>query len=646
MTTLFLDLETYAEEPITHGTHRYAESAEVLLVAWAFDSEPVTVWDMTDGTRTLDQVQMLIDSADCVVIHNSAFDRTVLRHRGVHIPVERIDDTMVMALLHSLPGSLDALCGVLDVPQDHAKSKSGKRLIQLFTKPRPKNIKLRRATRESHPDEWQEFIEYARLDVGAMRCVHERLPRWNHTRGERALWQLDQTINDRGICVDLELARSAVRAFQRTSGSLAASAAALTGGAVGSLTQRQKLMDYLAVKHGFTPADLTKGTVTALLKRDDLDPEVRSLLEIRQQASATSPAKYKVLLNAASSDGRMRGTIQFCGASRTARSAGRLVQVQNLPRPLLKQDAIEHGIAAMKADCEDLVVDNVSELCSSAVRGCFIAAEGCKLVVADLSNIEGRVAAWLAGEDWKVEAFKAFDAKIGPDLYKLAYAKSFGKQPDDVTKDERQVGKVQELALGFGGGVGAFAKMAEIYGIQLPEEQVAQIVKAWRRAHPAISSFWYALEQAARDAIRNPDEAFPVRELVLDMKAGYLRIRLPSGRFLSYKGAHIEDGELRYYGVNQYTRKWEAISTYGGKLFENIVQAIARDVFMGGLAKAEAAAYRVVMQVHDELVCEVPDTEDHTVAGLVACMTHGESWSVGLPLAAAGHEMHRYAKLD
>jgi DNA polymerase len=318
MNTLFLDTETFSPTPITHGTHAYAEQAEVMLVPWAWNDETVNVWDTQDILGWRDELQAMIDYAEEVVLHNSHFDRTVLRHNGVNIPVDKITDTMVLALMHSLPASLGMLCDVLDVPQDKAKDKAGKKLIQLLTKPRPKNVKIRRATRETHPDEWQAFIEYARLDVDAMRSVYRRLPGWNNSDRERHLWLADQAINDRGVAVDRDLARSATRAFERTSRTLAARTARLTGGVVASLTQRQRLMDYLAVHHNFAPEDMTKGTVTALLK-GDLDPAVRELLEIRQQASATSPAKYDVIVNAASSDGRLRGTIQFCGASRTGR---------------------------------------------------------------------------------------------------------------------------------------------------------------------------------------------------------------------------------------------------------------------------------------------------------------------------------------
>ena len=330
LSTLWLDLETYCQTPIRSGAHRYAEEAEVMLVAFAWDDEPVTVWDLTAGPHTVGGVQMLLDSADDIVIHNSAFDRTVLRHRGVHVPLEKISDTMVTAFQHSLPGALGTLCDVLGVPSDKAKDKDGRKLIQLFCKPCPKNWKVRRATRETHPDEWTRFVEYARLDVDAMRSVHGRLPHWNSDTGESELWRLDQRINDRGFAVDVHLARSAVGAFERASRTLATRAGTLTGGAVGSTTQRDVLLAFLR-EEGIEMADMTGDTVERLL-REELPPVARELLEIRQQAAATSPAKYKALVAATSSDDRLRGSVQFCGAARTGRDClaeGTLVLVKD-----------------------------------------------------------------------------------------------------------------------------------------------------------------------------------------------------------------------------------------------------------------------------------------------------------------------------
>lgn len=653
MTTLYLDLETYSPVPITHGTHRYAEEAEILLVAFAWDDGPVTVWDSTakgwDSFRGV--LQWAVDHADTIVIHNSHFDRTVLRHCGVNIPVEKIRDTMVQALAHSLPGSLGTLCDVLGVPTDKAKDKAGKKLIHLFTKPRPKNMKLRRADSASHPTEWAEFIEYARLDVDAMRDVSGRLPNWNNSRSERNLWRIDQRVNDRGIAIDLELAGAALRAFRRTSGTLAARAADLTGGHVTKLTQGARFLQYLKDYHNFAPENLTKSTVAELLRSSSLTPFVRELLEIRQQAAATSPAKYKVLLDATSSDGRLRGTLQFCGASRTGRDAGRIFQPQNLPRPVMDADVIETGISAMKLDCEDLMFDNVTDLCSSAVRGCLVAPAGRKLVIADLSNIEGRVLAWLAGEDWKIKAFYDFDRGVGHDLYVVAYAKGFNVDPEEVVENKkngdgsmRQYGKTMELACGYQGGVGAFRTMGGPAVAAMTDEEIQPLVTAWRNSHANVVKLWYGVEAAAKTVIRKPEDVTFYDKLQFDMKDGWLRIKLPSGRYLSYRNAKIEEGRITFEGLNQYTRKWERIETYGGKLVENITQAVARDVFMTGMVGAEEHGYEVCIRVHDELITETPDTLEYNVPQLASIMATNPSWAVGLPLAAAGFETHRYKK--
>jgi DNA polymerase len=653
MSTLWLDLETYSTTPIRQGAHRYAEAAEVLLVALALDDAPVDVWDTQDRPDWRSDLQRLIDDADTIVIHNSAFDRTVLRHCGVHVPVEKIEDTMVTALAHSLPASLGSLCDVLGVPQDKAKDKAGRRFIQLFTKPCPKNWRTRRATRETHADEWTAFIEYARLDVDAMRNIHGRMPAWNSSHGERHLWRLSERTNDRGIAIDLQFAGAAIRAFQRATRSLAARASHLTGGDVSSATQRQRFLDYVRDVRGFETEDLTKATVETLLK-GTLDPHIRELLEIRQQASATSPAKYGVLIGSTSTDGRLRGTVQFCGAGRTGRDAGRIFQPQNLPRSpdWFSDDVQEATIAAFKYDCEDIIYDNVSERCAFAVRGALVAEPGNKLVIADLSNIEGRVLAWLANEQWKIEAFRLYDRGEGPDLYKVTAGFILGKDPQEVTKAERQTqGKVPELAGGYGGGLGAYRKMGGDVFNAMDDEEIMTIVRGWRKAHPATKKLWYDVEGAVRSAVLTPGDSFDVRGLLrVDAASGpdsvgYVRIRLPSGRYLCYRNLHKDDaGKLLYEGVDQYTRQWKLLDTYYGKLVENIVQAIARDVFMTGLRKAEEAGYPVVLRVHDELVCEVPDDPSFTDTALSAMMSTNPSWAIGLPLAAAGFEAHRYRK--
>jgi DNA polymerase len=278
------------------------------------------------------------------------------------------------------------------------------------------------------------------------------------------------------------------------------------------------------------------------------------------------------------------------------------------------------------------------------VRGALVAEDGKKLVIADLSNIEGRVLAWLANEKWKIDAFADFDKGIGHDLYKLAYARAFNLPVEKISKDDRQLGKVMELALGYQGGLGAFNTMASAYGVSLPDERVQELVTAWRKAHPAVRSFWYALEGACNGALLDEGKIHKVGLLSAIFKDTWLRIKLPSGRWLCYPNAAMESGRIVYDGTNQFTKKWERIETYGGKICENIVQAVARDVLASGLLRAETAGYRVCLHVHDEIIAEVPDIDEYSADGLSAIMSHNPGWTLGLPLAAAGFETLRYRK--
>ncbi|NLX17392.1 MAG: DNA polymerase I [Ramlibacter sp.] len=680
---LYLDLETYSEVPITNGTHAYAEHAEILLIAWAIDDGPVQVWDCTDESVMPRELNGALGFST-IVAHNSQFDRIVLEHQLKHTMRARWQDTMVQALAHSLTGSLGELCDILRIPTDKAKDKEGRQLVHRFCKPTKRNGISYRADSISDPEAWAKFVEYARLDVEAMREVHKRLPSWNYRGAELMLWLLDQRINDRGFAVDVELARAAIDAVDAEQKKLAARTQELTAGDVQAATQRDAMLRHMLATYDVALPDLQQSTLERRINDPDLPAELRELLAIRLQASTTSTSKYKRLATAVSSDGRLRGTLQFCGASRTGRWAGRLFQPQNLPRPALKQAAIDNGIEALKAGVADLVTENVMELTSSAIRGCIVAAPGKKLVVADLSNIEGRVLAWLAGEGWKLHAFRAYDAGTGHDLYKLAYSKSFGVRPETVTGDQRQVGKVQELALGYEGGVGAFLTFAAAYRLDLEEmaeqafdsislrirEEAASALewtreqkrptfglsdrawivcdsfkRAWRYGHPATASFWRELQDAAILAVNRPGKAVPCRRLVLQRDASWLRIQLPSGRYLCYPSPRIDDdGKLSYMGVNQYSRKWSRLHTYGGKLVENVTQAVARDVLASSMQAIEDANYPIVLTVHDEVLTEPEDSPEYSASHLAELMTTNPSWADGLPLAAAGFEAYRYRK--
>ncbi|HGL4340857.1 TPA: DNA polymerase [Citrobacter koseri] len=682
---LWCDLETFSKTPITCGTHKYAEQAEVMLFAWAVGDEPVSVWDLTTGAPMPARLREKLDDPKVMTVwHNGGmFDTVILKHAlNIDLPLERVHDTLVQALAHSLPGALSVLCEVLGVDADKAKDKEGKTLIQLFCKERPKNSKVRRATSKTHPEEWRRFVSYAGSDISAMREIYRKMPRWNLNAKEIKLWQLDQRINRRGMCMDIELAESALAAVDAEQKRLANRTQVMTDGEVQAATQRDALLKHIVESYGVELPDLQKSTLERRIADPDLPSAVKELLHIRLQASTTSTSKYKTLLKSVSSDGRLRGTKQFCGAGRTGRWAGRLFQPDNLPRPSLEQEQIDFGIDALKAGCADLLFDNIMELTSSALRGCIMAPAGKKLVVSDLSNIEGRKLAWLAGEQWKLDAFREYDEGTGPDLYKLAYARAFNISPDDVDKYQRQIGKVMELGLGFGGGVAAFLTFALVYGLDLDElanaalpniprdvireakswyeesfkrkatyglsERVFiacdSLKRLWRRAHPATCDFWYELERTVRTAIATPKKTLYCGYLKVRRDGAWLRIQLPSGRALCYPSPSIEKGNITYQGVNSYSRKWQRLKTYGGKLVENVTQAAARDVLAGNMPLIEDAGYSIVLTVHDEVITEAPDTDDFNDKALSALLSTNPEWAPDIPLNAGGFEAYHYRK--
>ncbi|HSV48331.1 MAG TPA: DNA polymerase I [Ramlibacter sp.] len=737
MTTLWGDLETYCEVPIKDGTHKYAASALIMLWAYALDDGPVKVWDIIgqevswvepligervyEPTHTMpdDLFQALIDEAIELVFHKVDFDRTVLSHAGSVIErtaakqLHRWRCTMAQALAHSLPGGLEKLCDILNVEQDKRKLKTGKELMRLFCQPRPKNQKLRRATRDTHPEEWKRFVEYAGNDIEAMRAIRKTMPKWNYQGRELDLFRLDALINERGVAVDLDLAHAAIEASERAQAGLAEQTLELTDGAVAKATQRDALLAHILAEHGVDLPDMQAATLERRIEDPNLPPAVRELLAIRLQAGRNSASKYTRLIKGTSDDGRLRGLLKFCGAMRTGRWAGQLFQPQNLMRPDIAAAAEWHGheiktskylklrsspgtsdddvheyvntgIEAIKAGCADLLFDNVLSLTGSAVRGCIIAPKGKKLVVSDLANIEGRDAAWLAGESWKLRAFEAYDAGTGPDLYKLAYSKSFNVKPESVTKPQRQIGKVQELMLQYEGGVGAYLTGALTYGIDLEEmaedayillpadlrteaegflqwcrdekrntfglTDKAFIVcdafkRGWRRAHPEIKDYWGELAETVREAIRNPGVTLTCRKLKIRRDGSWLRIGLPSGRALCYPAPQVDEtGQISYMGVNQYTRQWNRLKTYGGKIFENVCQAVARDVMAHNMPAIEAAGYEIVLTVHDEVITEALDSPDFNPDHLGSLLAAVPPWATGMPLAAGGFEDYRYRK--
>ncbi len=667
---LYFDTETFCETPIKDGTHRYAEGVEILIAAWALDDPlfgegEIVVEDLTDydgiGNQPFSDalLELLEDPRVEIVIHKSDFDRTVCRHaKGIEIPAERVIDTMVQAMAHGLPGGLDKLSAIFKLGED-AKQKGGKDLIRLFCMPRPKNQKLRRATKNEYPDEWAQFLEYAGFDIRSMRALRRKLPSWNYPGkkgnhiSERDIWLLDQRVNERGFKVDLDLARSAIELFDRVKDKADDYINDVTYGEVQSANQRDALIKHLLEWYFVSLPDMTKSTLERRIDDPNLPEAVKEILRARLDTAVASVSKYKALERSVSADGRLRGTIQYCGAVRTMRDAGRIFQPQNLVRPNKKESrAVEGWIESIKAGIGDLVIGNPGRAAAVALRGAIIAEEGKKLVIADLANIEGRVLAWLAGETWKLKAFADYDAGTGPDMYKLGYAKSFNMRVEDVNDDMRQIGKVQELALGFQGAAGAFGTMMQLYGMSLSDEAIKEVVRAWREANGKIKTFWNELEEAAREATMTPGVTTYAGKVGFNRWREWLRMLLPNGTTLNYCQPAIvahpkfeNSTSLSYLGVNSYTRKWERIHTYGGKLAENATQKVARDVLKTNSVAIDEAGYEIVLPVHDETVTECPDTKDYTTDRLCAMLAATPWWAdETLPLAAAGFEAYRYRK--
>lgn len=757
---LFLDTETFSGVDLKKvGAYAYAEhpTTEIMICTYAIDEGRVQTWDCTESPTMPRELRKALrhvsrKKAKIVMANGLLFDRLVIREKwGIDLPVSQIEDTMIMAFRHALPGSLDMQCQVLGVDAEHAKDKAGKALIKRFCKPTPKTYKIRRYTRETHPEEWAKFLRYAALDIIAMREVYWRIPDWGNTPKEDEILLIDQLINDRGFYVDVDLANAAIKAVQAHKEELKEEAWERFGG---KLTGNDFLPILRDIAPAFTIHNAQKPTLNDLLEDPDFPDEGKALIEMRLGASSTASTKYNPLVNGLSADGRRRGCLQYGGAKRTLRWAGKGFQPQNLARGEYSDDhegkikrregesdvsfwvrshMLTNGINSLLRGTAHWAYD-ISKLTASTVRGCIIPAKGKKFVVADYSNVEGRGLAWIAGEKTALMVFKA-----GRDIYCETAGKMFGLDPDYIKanrKDLRQIGKACELGLGYGGGVAAFLQFAKNLGLDLytmadvmkgtfPDHiwaaakrgyEYARINEAkrppkpgkkderptyilpknvwltcdaikrmWREAHPKTVAFWAELEDAVLCAIRNPGKAYwaganvrPDGRKALKIvrtkakhdptfdeerddpnAAGWwLKIELPSGRIMSYPGIALsvtteidEDTgkkrtstRIKYQGENQTTRQWGFQYTYGGKLTENIVQALCRDILAWSMPGVEAAGYEIVLSVHDELITEVPDTDDYTTEELCALMCDLPVWAKGFPLAAEGDCMYRYRK--
>lgn len=707
---LWLDRETFSEVDLKEvGTYQYAQSAKDLLIAYAIDDGPVQVWDCTADPMPED-LWHAMTTAEEVIAHNAQFDRAI--HNGpaqVHLPpiaLIRWRCSMAQALSHALPGALDNLCQVLSIPTEMAKLKDGKKLVQLFTRPQPANRKIRIATRLTHPEEWERFKLYAGNDISAMRECVRRMPKWNWDDDCIAEWHCDQRINERGFQVDQELTRAGAAAAIVEKERIGVRFRELTYGIVARPSQREQFKTFVSENFGVNLEDTTKDTFTLMIKNGEVEGDLKELMELSMASNKTSTAKYAALDPAVMADGRFRGGLQFAGAGRTRRWAGRLFQPQNLPsRGLPSAELVEQYIECLKLGTHDLFFSDLMRYGAAALRGVVIPPLGKKLAVADLSNIEGRVLAWVAGEAWKLDAFRAYDTftnevdekgqpkRLGPDLYKVTAGIITGIDPWKVPKTLRDsLGKVGDLASGYMGGVSGYQNFARAYGVKmadywsvLQETVPAALIQkahdnlatwgasgpadleisqtewlaseacklAWRARHPATVKFWFALQDAVKSAISTWGSVHTVGQYIKVRGVSYagnrwLVVRLPSGRFLTYFQPRLSGTDIMYMGdaaeEGKTTRQWTSVFTHGGKLTGNVCQTIARDILAPSLMTAEKRGYLPVLTVHDEIITEVPNNCDYSSDGLSEILSTNPIWAPDLPLAAAGFEGQRYKK--
>ena len=643
---LLIDLETYSSVDISKaGAFKYVEAPdfEILLLAYAWGGSPVRVLNLLDLTTDREEVlrlMMAVRDPDVVkVAHNSTFERACLsKYLGHELPAEEWEDTMILAAMSGLPMSLDAAGAALQLKDQ--KIKEGTSLISYFCKPCKPTITNGGRTRnlpEHAPDKWQRFVEYCRRDVEVEQAIYYRLHRFPVPDWERRVWALDSRINERGVLVDTELAQAAIDVDEAFTATHSAEMRRLTG--LDNPNSVAQLKDWLTAA-GLTCGSLSKATV-AELRGKAIDPTTRRVLELRQQLGKTSTKKYQTMLTAACQDNRVRGIMQYYGAGRTGRWAGRIVQPQNLPQNHLAGiEQVREIVRAKDLDTLELLYDNVPDVLSQLIRTALIAKPGCTLLVADYSAIEARVIAYLAGEVWRMEVFAN-----GGDIYCSSASQMF-KVPvvkHGVNGHLRQKGKIAELACGYGGGVGALKAFgADKMG--LTEEEMLHIVTQWRQASPTIPRFWRDAEAAAKRALTQPGRTakLPSCDVKYLRDADALRCRLPSGRILSYWGAHLEDGRIVFMGQNQTTRKWEKTETWGGKLVENIVQAFARDCLAVALLRLDQAGYQIVFHVHDEVIAEAP--EGSRWQDMADIMGQPIDWAPGLLLRGDGYETKFYMK--
>ncbi len=692
MTHLHIDFETRSACELKEaGLHNYSkhQTTDVWCMAFAYSDDPkVWMWTPARHESMANGVNEDVANGITVIAHNAAFELAiwnevmVKKHGFNPLKPEQCRCTMAMAYAMALPGSLENAAAAVGITQQ--KDMTGHRVMMQLAKPKT----LDPLTWNDTPEKLAQLYAYCKQDVEVERLLAKRL--LPLVGSEQTLWLLDQQINNRGIYVDVENVRHAIGVVESEKARLDKDMRRVTNNAVATCNAVGQLGDWIHYR-GVMMEDSTKAAVLDALAGDSLPDDVRAALKLRQEAAKTSTAKLAKMLLAASSDNRLRGMFAYHGAS-TGRWAGRRVQLHNLPRPKISQQDVEAVIEHLgKRDAAafiDTFYGPPLDALSSCLRGFLTAAPGKDLIAVDFANIEGRGIAWLAGEEWKLQAFRDFDAGKGPDLYLVAAAKAYHVPVETLNKKspERQPGKVMELAFGFQGGLGAWRKMeATAEGMpRFTDEQVEEFKNAWRAAHSEIVQFWYDLEDAAKSAVRQPGLMFSAgaagRECLFKTKGSFLWCKLPSGRNLCYPYPRIDrkltylrpDGTLKalsgraaakeppsekwvlqredsgalwHMTVDSTSNKWVETDTYGGKLSENVTQAVARDVLAGAMLRLDVQGDVIVLHVHDEIVIELAE---HFGKGaqqrIEAVMKTPPDWATGFPIAVEGWRGKRYRK--
>jgi len=653
---LSIDIETYSSVNIKKaGLYSYVQSPDfqILLFAYSFNGVPVQIVDLAQGhTLPAEVITALRDPQVIKHAYNAPFEWYCL-NKFYSSPLKQWHCTMLHGLYCGYTAGLGATAIALGLPEDKRKMSIGMALIRTFcipTKPTAKNGQRTRTLPHHEPEKWELFKEYCVQDVVTESEIERRLTNFPVPDQEQVLWELDQRINAYGVAVDLNLIEGAIYCSDLIGDELMTEAKNLSG--LDNPKSVAQLSKWLEKETGEEVADLQKATVAEMIKATEND-NVGRMLEIRQELSKTSVKKYTAMHEAVGADGRVRGLLQFYGANRTGRWAGRLVQVQNLPRNYL--ETLSHArecVKAKKVDALKLIYGNVPDTLSQLIRTAFVPSPGNRFVVADFSAIEARVIAWLAGEQWRLEVF-ATHGKI----YEASASTMFGVPIELIKKGNpeyalRQKGKISELALGYQGSVGALTTMGAL-NMGLTEEELPEIVRRWRASNRRIVDLWYSLENASLEVMRT-GQAVGVKGLILahegdhENDQDFFTVTLPNKRKLFYPKPFLSQNDfgkeaLHYYGANQTTKKWEAIGTYGGKLTENIVQAIARDCLAESIMRVNAAGYQTVMHVHDELILDVTEAQADLDR---ACEIMGQpiSWAPGLMLKADGFVCDFYKK--